>query len=280
MKYVSLTIFLLSICVTLLAFAGPNEDLIAAAEKGDIATVQALLAKGVDVNAKDKDGRTALMLASWKGQVEVVKELLAKSADANAKDNYGGTALMFAAQEDHTETVQALLSKGADVNAADKEGNTPLHYAAATGNLVITNWVGPYLFEAVTHGNKTTIDLLLANGANVNAKSKDGYTPLHRASVDGDKDVVELLLTHGANVNATTNDGMTPLHCVVTSDWKMEKDGSKIVIKGATDLAQLLLNKGANVNTKDKNGVTALTIATKNGHKEIIELLKKAGAKE
>jgi ankyrin repeat protein len=54
--------------------------------------------------------------------------------------------------------------------------------------------------------------LLLANKADVDAKSNGGRTPLHEAAFSGYKDVVELLLANKADVNAKNNDGQTPLH--------------------------------------------------------------------
>src|ERR1700730_10299053 len=67
------------------AVAGPSEDMIAAASRGDRAAVQALLAKGADVNAKDNGGRTALMMATVTGHPDVVQTLLAMGAEVNAK---------------------------------------------------------------------------------------------------------------------------------------------------------------------------------------------------
>jgi len=54
-------------------------------------------------------------------------------------------------------------------------------------------------------------ELLLAKGANINAKSNDGFTPLYEAAYAGHEDVAELLLAKGADVNAKVNDGKTPL---------------------------------------------------------------------
>ena len=65
-----------------------------ASQQGHLDVVQALLAKGADVNAKDNDGATALMLASQNGHLDVVQALLAKGADVNAKANDGVTALI------------------------------------------------------------------------------------------------------------------------------------------------------------------------------------------
>lgn len=70
-----------------------NQDLRNAASRGNLAKVQSLLAKGAQVNAKDKAGATALHFAAASGNAEIVKELLAKGADVNVKDKEGTTPL-------------------------------------------------------------------------------------------------------------------------------------------------------------------------------------------
>src|SRR5215471_12239594 len=65
------------------------------------------------------------------------------------------------------------------------------------------------LFLALEH--KAAVELLLANGANANIKRSDGWTPLHWAALYGHKDVLELLLCNGAQVNALSKDFRTPL---------------------------------------------------------------------
>ena len=122
------------------SYAGDAEDLIGAACIDDIPTIQALIDKGADVNAKTADGWTALMSASSSGYVgsdghlKVVQALLAKSADVNAKSNDGWTALMSASGKGHLTVVQALLDKAADVNAKDDAGETALSLAKANGH--------------------------------------------------------------------------------------------------------------------------------------------------
>jgi len=92
--------------------------------------VEALLAKGADVNAKHKGAWTPLMIAAYNGDPFTVKALLAKGADVYARDDEGRTALILALQardpyaHGRTEIVKALLANGADVNAMDKQGNT------------------------------------------------------------------------------------------------------------------------------------------------------------
>ena len=101
---------------------------------GDAAAVQALLANGAEVNAKDNNGASALILASRNGHRDVVQALLANGAEVNAKDNDGATALILASRNGHRDVVQALLANGADVNAKDNNGATALILASRNGH--------------------------------------------------------------------------------------------------------------------------------------------------
>jgi ankyrin repeat protein len=83
---------------------------------------RALLAAKADVNTKDANGGTALVLASYQGHLEVVQTLVAAKADVNAKGINGGTALMAASLPGHLEIVRALLAAKADVNAKAANG--------------------------------------------------------------------------------------------------------------------------------------------------------------
>ena len=85
--------------VVILAAGHPAtaSPLIEAASMGDTEKVQTLLAQGADVNAKDNDGFTALMMAAVYGHIDIVHALLTKAADVNATDNDGSTALIAVA---------------------------------------------------------------------------------------------------------------------------------------------------------------------------------------
>ncbi len=98
-----------------------GSDLLAAADKGDVARVRALLGAGADVNAKTSDGSTTLMGASMDGNLEVVRALVAAKADVNAKANNGETALKAAAEFRHPKVVQLLK----DAGAVDRPTTTP-----------------------------------------------------------------------------------------------------------------------------------------------------------
>ncbi|MGC9030881.1 MAG: ankyrin repeat domain-containing protein [Desulfomonilaceae bacterium] len=126
--------------------------------------LEPFIQRGVPINARDKDGRTALMIAAESVRndvwgVDAVAHLISKGADINFQDNRGRTALMYAARHGRLEIVKLLLSKNPTIDARDKEGKTALMIALEEG----------YFHVA---------DALVKAGADVNAKDNAGKTPL------------------------------------------------------------------------------------------------------
>jgi len=151
---------------------------------GDIQAVEDLLARGADVNAKNKRGLSALNSAAVFGHKDIVELLIEKGADVNARAegsfwDEGMTALHGSCVKGQKGAAELLIAKGADINAKSKNGYTPLHIAA-------------------TEGYRDVADLLIAKGADVNAKNKEGQTPLSVAKEKGHSEIVELLRKHGA----------------------------------------------------------------------------------
>ena len=175
---------------------GSTDDakLIQAVKDGDLQTVQDLLTDGVEVNAKDYDGKTALGWAAYKGHTEIVKLLLEKGADVNAKTNKGVTALMQAAEQNHFEITKLLLAKDADINAKTTDNGQTALMTAATKS-----------------GHTAIVGLLLKNGAEINIKNNKGTTALLVAACTGDTEIVNILLEKGADVNASNENGVTAL---------------------------------------------------------------------
>jgi len=135
--------------------------------------------------------------------------------------------------------------------------------------LVGTAFADP-IQDAAKSGDLAGVQAELDKGANVNAKDKNGATPLHRAAWFGHKEIVELLIAKGADVNAkddsqSSNYVGTPLNCAA---WK-----------GHKEIAELLIDNGADVNAKsDWFERTPLHDAIWENRKEVVELLIAKGA--
>jgi cytohesin len=128
----------------------PDISIHKAVEEGNIEAVKKFLAAGIDVNAKAFiTGSTPLHIAATK---EVVELLIAKGADVNAKDKYDMTPLHPAAGRGHKEVVELLIAKGADVNARDEDGDTPLDWADRRNQTATTALLRK-------HGGKTKKEL-------------------------------------------------------------------------------------------------------------------------
>jgi ankyrin repeat protein len=167
------------------------------------------------------------------------------------------TALMQACYASASRQVAALLAAGADANA---DVNDPI-----TGERwnVLTIAVGSSDWESVT--------LLLAHGADPNAKNRFAGCALSLAAGHGDINSVRPLLERGANPNAIDTDGWTPLMFAsgVIEFFQPDRDANR----GA--ICQLLIDSGANPNAVAFDGkTTALLKADQNGYSEIAMLLK------
>jgi ankyrin repeat protein len=245
--------------------------LYSAADEGHKDIVELLITEGANVNARDGDRRTPLYYAAEKGHKEVVELLLDHGADVNAKDTQNRTALHIAARQGHKKIVGLLLAHGADVNAGANYNRTAAEFAmdnhhTEVAELLISKGadISPLHF-AIYMKDEGKARSLIEGGADVNKRTPYGTTPLQRAVDCGFRDIVDLLITKGADVNAKDNGDWTHLHSAVY---------------GHKDIVELLISKGANVNAKDGNRRTPLYYAKEQRHTEIVEMLKKHGAKE
>jgi ankyrin repeat protein len=117
------------------------------------------------------------------------------------------------------------------------------------------------LMRAALEGQTDTIQALLDQGEDVNAKDDEGRTALMFATVNQHTETVKTLLEHGADVNARANDGGTALLLAASN--------------GSLEIVQALLAKGADIRAEfAKTGKTALTLAEEHGHTVVMELLK------
>ncbi|MCC8391420.1 ankyrin repeat domain-containing protein [Paraburkholderia sp. MMS20-SJTR3] len=185
------------------AHAAPIDSLIKSVKFDDVDGVNKLLAKGMDPNSVDQQGNPLLVLAAREKSEKVTAALLKNpKTDIEAQDKAGENALMMASLAGDLNIVNQLLAKDAEVN---KKGWAPLHYAAANGHDDIVkvlldhsayvdagspNGTTP-LMMAARGGHISTVKLLLDNGADLNVKNQIGMTALDFAKTYKEPDVVE-----------------------------------------------------------------------------------------
>ncbi len=259
--------------------------------------VKLLLASGAKINMQDYFiGGSALYYAVWLSEKneandkEIVDILLTNKADVNIQTNTGETPLSRLIQgKPNIDIINKLINNGADVNAIDIYGQTPLlHVYFNSDN-------DPIKQLLIAKGAKKPSDLslffeLLCNIhpcvddsgkiSNILSKKKfnidvrDPYsqlTPLCISIQRGRYDLFNLFLDNGAKINARCYKSRTPLLFVLANKY--------FLIPRVIVVKRLLKIKNIDVNAVDDDKKTALDYATKDKEKEIIELLRKYGAK-
>lgn len=191
------------------AQAGSFDDFFTAIRRDDGAAITALLRRGFDPNTRDVNGQIGLVLALQLGSLQAAQPLLAaRNLDVQAKNRAGETALMMAALKGHAAAVQALLARDADVN---QTGWTPLHYAASgpqAGQEAIIalllehhayidaaspNGTTP-LMMAAQYGAAENVQRLLDEGADPSLKNQLGLTAVDFALRAQRKDLAEKIV--------------------------------------------------------------------------------------
>ena len=177
---------------------------------------------------------------------DITKLSFLKGVEVDARDRYGRTPLSYAAWNGHAATVKLLVKAGACAESMDEIGGTPISYALCTGQLDVANQlmkgalVGSVdqisrelLLSASKKGHDAIVERLLDMGANIEAADNQCRTPLSYAAGNGHEAVVRLLLDKGANIEAAHNQRRTPLSYAA-------KNGHEAVVR-------LLLDKGASI---------------------------------
>jgi len=249
---------------------------------------------------KDGGGLTALVYAARENCIECAKDLVEAGADVNERTFYGWTPLLVATQNRHYKLAEYLLAHGANPNMPNNGGWTPLYLAADNRNIE----GGDYPVRAADMDHLDFIKLLMAKGANVNARIcgveskadkctgdstetrtnftmqwlfEDGATPFLRAAQSGDVTLMKLLLEHGADPKIFTAHNVTPLSVAsgigwvegVTYEWSPEEN---------LEAVKMCLELGIDPNFADDEGRTALHGAAHKGRLEVIQMLVDHGA--
>ncbi|KFY47167.1 hypothetical protein V495_02075 [Pseudogymnoascus sp. VKM F-4514 (FW-929)] len=171
------------------------------ARQSHLEIAKLLVSCGSQVSAKTKTGATVLDWAVMGGSVSMVRFILQSGAEIATTNTIGVSALHLAAVHAPPEVLRMLISAGYDVNLGTlNNGYTPL-------------------YEAVRSGRLEAMQVLLAEGADVNVELSNGETLLHVAAAawKASVDVVRLLVEKGADTAAQDSRGMAPLDLAVSS---------------------------------------------------------------
>ena len=265
-----------------------------ATRAGRSADVERLLAAKADPNQRDEHGMTPLLFAAERGDEATVSALVAAGASIGARvpanDPHGRSALGAACDRGHDRIVQRLLSLGADPYAREGDGpDACIHAAAGGGHTrivgILTDRKVPAdlragsgetaLMRAAYSGHVAVMRLLRTAGAAVNARSSRGMTALANAVMGRQTEAVDWLLSEGADANlpaGTAGSQWTPLFSAVRI--------------GHVEIVRLLLQHQANPRIVVRNCVrdsagkripcTARSLALHAGHDAIARILAEA----
>jgi ankyrin repeat protein len=175
-----------------------NQQLIRAAEAGQVETVRQLLQDGAEINARDERGRTPVMAATHANQVETVRALIQAGADIDLQDNLRDNVFLYAGAEGLLEILRLAIAAGADPTLTNRFGGTALIPAADRGHVEIVQ------------------ELLAHSQVDIDHVNNLGWTALLEAIILGDggprhTQIVRLLVDAGADVNLADSARVTPL---------------------------------------------------------------------
>lgn len=250
-----------------------NTPLHAAVKWNAMRAARTLINLGVDVNAQNLSGKTALCDACRSAKADMAILLIQNGADINATDATGRTVLMDAIQSMNENMVRLLLDYKANVQIQEMYGRNAYHDAALTGHIGIINRIrnaggnplsrdasGDSPLSLVLRSNINVIQAVLGN--NTTIVDSDGNTPVHIAvDKNVNKDLLTKLLNMGYPVSQRNGKGLTAL--------------STAVEKNNQSLALVLLEYGADPFLATPDGENALTSVFKTKNNTILDSIIK-----
>lgn len=247
-----------------------------------------LLQKGLPVDHKDNQGRTALDSAVQNDCLPIATALLDNPfTNVNEEDHSGQTALFLAIQGGGRQSLlNMLLDKGADVNHQDHDGKSPLMVAALSGrdckvllrhgaNVAMVDQAGnTALWYAASAGSATSASSLLQGGSGsvVNQPGEKGKTPFAIACWNTHAEVARILFAHGADPNSKDDYGQNPLNLATQFTMHLNPAQKPVATpqsistvdqwtarqRSLLGVLQVLVEAKVNLNTYDFEGFTPL----------------------
>src|SRR5690606_22059451 len=223
-----------------------------AAEVAHTEILRLLLDAGADADSPNPEGQTALMAVARTGNVEAARLLLERGASVDARESWGGqTALMWASARRHPEMMELLIAHGADVDARSIHRDYQRHVTAeGRPKSLDTGGLTPLLYAA-RENCIACVDVLLANGADIDLADPDGVSPLLVAIMSANWDLAKRLIEAGADVNQWDIYGEAPLFTAVGSHTRIDGGRASIDPLNQTrgiEVVHMLLERDANPN--------------------------------
>eukprot|EP00958_Prasinococcus_capsulatus_P008290 scaffold797_cov533-Prasinococcus_capsulatus_cf.AAC.1 len=293
-----------------------STPLIEACKGAHLEAVQALIQCGADVKHQTRLGSSAFLVAAEHNRVdshlEILEILIEAGVDMDASSGEGLTALCVAQKHDDKDTADILLRLGADPNRVVQAGATPLTFCALQNSpeflKVMTKYVAledvdsdglTPLMRAAGANRVECVNVLLEEGAIIDAESRFGDTALSRAVGASALEVISTLAGAGANLDRVLNDGATALVRAILGD-NLASMNKLIEVKAAINCSlgteglnplmlcvkhdkmeavQLLCESpGIALDQRNNEGKTALMIAASIGNEDAARILVKSGS--
>ena len=206
-----------------------------------ISMVELLLEVGSNVNRYSKNTEISPLLSSCNHpDLDIPKMLIQQGANLEHADHQDCTALYLAAMHGHLNLVQFLIEKGSNVNRKRNGTMAPIEVASKNGHFNVVKYLiensAMYVDNSAMHhaafeGHLDIVQQLEIYGANINARDKEGTTPLWIAANNGHYEVVKFLLNKGASYKIRNNNGVSPIEAAAN--------------RGHADIVSYLESRGA-----------------------------------
>ena len=228
-----------------------DQQLIAAAWDNDLRRARSLIARGADVNAKDRTVQSAYLISTSEGYLELLNLTLQHGADVDSKDSFNGTGLIRAADRGHADIAGRLIQAGVEIDHINNLGWTALHEA-----IILGDGSGRYV---------DTVRVLVAAGADLRLRSqRDQITPIEHATSKDYREIAQVL------------------RAALEADRPSKQQANRRLLaaaeSGDVTAAALALRAGATLETRDARGRTPLLLAVAEDRLAVARLLVYLGA--
>jgi len=229
----------------------------------------AAVARLTKASDSDLAGTTPLLWAVYEGRFDAVRAIVDHGANPSTTSTPGESPLRAACRARSSAMASYLLEKGADPDSFSKTAAIDGHLSDVLGTLLSKSHttaaeLGGLLFWAAENSDLDCAKLLLAAGADVNARGDGGWTPLMMAAYSATPELAAALISHGADIGAVNVDGAQALALAAYKD--------------DLEVARALLSHGADPNSVDREGRSPLMAAVTGARSELVSLLLRAGA--